>query len=488
MDVVTVNGVDYYPADQKNSRIGVAITTYNRPEVLAKTLEQVINLTPGAYIAVIDDASPTPVTVPDGVDLHRNKENSGIAASKNKSIEMLMDAGCEHLFLFDDDAFPLVEEWWKPYADSPEPHLMYMFEDLKGSNKIKDLKVLYDDGIHRAFTGPRGVMLYAHRSVVEAVGGMDTIYGRWGYEHGDWSNRIHHEGLTTWRFADVVGSDKLIYSLDEHEQVQRSVSHTDRNGYARKNAIIHNERMRNWHTGYCQYRDKKNVVITSLLTSTKDPQRGVKMSGDLSMVSAWAKSVSGATPVVIVDHEVDSSNYPDIETVQVPQSEMNLYYRRWLLAYQYLRDHPEVDKAWITDGTDVVMLKQPWHDMDKEKIYVGSEPKTLDDSWILDNHRAKTLQDFLVANHSHTMLNAGLLGGTREDVMDYAHKVFRVWFDAEAERFWGNDKSKTEIGDMAAFNYVGYNYFSDKLVTGPQVHTVFRQEEKDNSWAWWKHK
>lgn len=486
MHKVTVDGVDYFPKSEFSTKIGVAVSTYNRPSVVEKTLSKIIEFTPEAYIVVVDDASPEPVTVPEGVHLIRNEKNSGIAVTKNKGIEALMDAGCEHLFLFDDDAFPLVEEWWKPYVDSPEPHLMYMFEDLSGPNKLRDVKVLYDDGEHRAFTGPRGVMLYAHRSVIDKVGGMDLIYGRWGYEHGDWSNRIHHAGLTTWRYADVIGSDKLIYSLDEHVSVKRSVSNADRNGLAKKNATIHNERVAEWYTAYCSYHTPRNVVITCLLTSTTDPQRGTKMNGDLKMISKWANSIKGATPVVIVDHDAPST--PGLEIVRVPPSDMNLYYRRWLLAYQYLREHPEVELAWITDGTDVEMLREPWYGMEEGVIYVGSEPKTLDDEWMIDNHKAEAFQKFLSGNYNKPMLNAGLLGGSRQDLIDFSHSVYRQWFDLESLRFWNKDKSPAEMGDMAAFNRAGYEFFGDRITTGPQVHTTFRAEERDNRWAWFKHK
>jgi hypothetical protein len=61
------------------------------------------------------------------------------------------------------------------------------------------------------------------------VGGFDPVYGRGMYEHSDLALRIHNAGLTTWAYADVVGSEKLIHSLDEHEAVERSVpSQTDR--------------------------------------------------------------------------------------------------------------------------------------------------------------------------------------------------------------------------------------------------------------------
>lgn len=39
--------------------------------------------------------------------------------------------------------------------------------------------------------------MYAHRSVVESIGGMDERFGPpGGHEHAEWSMRIHNAGLT----------------------------------------------------------------------------------------------------------------------------------------------------------------------------------------------------------------------------------------------------------------------------------------------------
>src|SRR5690606_30128745 len=105
--------------------IGIGITTYGRPDVLEKCLANMkAFLPPDAYVVVIDDASPEPVRVPEWVDhVVRHETNKGIAASKNACLVAL--EGCDHIFLFDDDTWPKVDEWWVPYVDSPEPHLMY---------------------------------------------------------------------------------------------------------------------------------------------------------------------------------------------------------------------------------------------------------------------------------------------------------------------------------------------------------------------------
>ena len=96
------------------------------------------------------------------------------------------------------------------------------------------------------------------------------------YEHSDLALRIHNAGLTTWAYADVLGSDKLIHSLDEHEAVERSVPRPDRRALVERNVKIHNERRDTGFTGYVEYRRQRDVVITTLLTSQPDPQRGTK--------------------------------------------------------------------------------------------------------------------------------------------------------------------------------------------------------------------
>lgn len=96
---VTIDGVPFVPACASASRIGIAITTHNRPEVLKRAIEQhQKHLPAGALVVVIDDGSKPAAVVSDGVQLLRHDESLGIVASKNASLAALMAAGCEHLF------------------------------------------------------------------------------------------------------------------------------------------------------------------------------------------------------------------------------------------------------------------------------------------------------------------------------------------------------------------------------------------------------
>lgn len=198
-----------------SDKIGIGITTRNRPEIFAKTRQEIRKYAPrNSKLVIVDDASDVPVV---GATF-RFEKNAGIAAAKNKALEFLDD--CDHIFLFDDDTYPLMFNWHKSYVDSPEPHLMYQFK--LPSKSENDMRELYRDDSVVAYSHTRGCMLYIKKIVLEVVGGMDTRYFVMS-EHTDWTNRIHNAGLTTHRAMDVVGSDKLLYCLDQDGAVETTI-------------------------------------------------------------------------------------------------------------------------------------------------------------------------------------------------------------------------------------------------------------------------
>lgn len=483
---VTIDGVPYAPASIISSRIGIAITTHQRADVLKRTLEQhMMHLPAGALVVVVDDGSKPAAVVPDGVQLLRHESSLGIVASKNASLNALMDAGCEHLFLWDDDVWPIADNWHLPYIESPEPHLAYQFLDLAGRNKLNDMAVLYRDDKHVAYTGQRGVMLYYHRSAIEKVGGFDPVYGRGMYEHPDLALRIHNAGLSTWAFADVAGSEKLIHSMDEHEEGTRSIPRPDREALVKRNVGIFNARRDSGYTGFASYSSNPNLVLTTLLTSQPDPQRTGKMRPDPQVLQSWSASISGALPVVLADELKEAPSGASL--CEVHALDMSPYFARWLHIYQYLRAHPENHLVWCTDGTDVEMLREPWAEMEAGKIYVGSEHKTYADEWMKANHHGKAYSEFIEQHRDEQLLNAGLLGGSREDVMEFAHRIIRIYYRIESHRFWKMEAAPATLVDMGAFGMAAKS-FGDRIVTGPKVHTIFKTDGFGKETAWWKHK
>lgn len=171
---VMINGTSYVPEDSVQAKVGIAITTHNRQDVLTKTLEAHFNYLPNnVYIVVVDDGSDTPAKVPGWCQLIRHNQPLGIVAAKNKCLEFLMLAGCKHMFLFDDDAYPISREWYVPYIESPEPLLSYIFSHWGNGNAIGDALVNGGDNKHVAYTHTRGCMLYLQRNAVERLGGFD---------------------------------------------------------------------------------------------------------------------------------------------------------------------------------------------------------------------------------------------------------------------------------------------------------------------------
>lgn len=460
----------------KQLKIGVAITTHNRYEVFKETYEKTKKLLPkGAKLVVVDDASETPC--PEAT--FRFDVNVGIATAKNKCFELLDD--CDHFFLFDDDCYPIDKDWWKPYVESEEAHFCYIFKDFV-HNSINDCQELYRDDKIIAYSHARGCMLYFKKVCLETIGGMDINYARWGFEHMDISNRIFNSGLTTFRYMDVVGSNKLIYSLDEQESVVTTVMPDERRKYLIDGQKHYEKSLESKE--YLDYRipvrdttKENNKIVTVFLNSVEDPERKVKWEADSSLLEPLIKSVKENNNELVV--LTDCFDKLDGAEVVKEGGNISPYMQRWVSYYRYLRKHPEIDNIWLVDATDVEMLKDCFRYMDRDKLYVGSEKQVLGCNWIYQNHNNPILYQFVRINRNRVLLNAGLVGGSRDNVLAFLQRMLEAYSRCRGD---------IGAGDMALFNYVCYGYFNERIEFGEKINTVFKDYEKDNKTAWWKHK
>lgn len=167
--------------------IGIGITTYNRPEHL-KLCQQMIdfNTDYGFRFYVHDD-----------------KEQKGIAYGKNMCLNKLKD--CDHIFLFDDDCFPIKEGWIDYFINSGYNHSCYM------TGKYQPLH--YADK-HTTYLGASGVFMYITKKTLETVGYFNPEYGRYGFEHAGYSHRVFQAGLIPSRFICLNDTKDYIHSLD----------------------------------------------------------------------------------------------------------------------------------------------------------------------------------------------------------------------------------------------------------------------------------
>lgn len=452
----------------------------------------------GSVLCIVDDASNEDYVMrADDRIVYRFNSNVGIARAKNKCFELLDD--CEHIFLFDDDCYPVVSGWWKPYIESGEPHLMYIFKDFATGNKLNDNILLYQDDKLRAWSHPRGVMCYYRQECLDAVGGMDPDFGKWGWEHPQLSDRIFNAGLTKFRYADVVGSEKLFYSADEHQAVNSTVSGRARTAQIQRNKAIYETKRDS--AEYVPYRKKESIVLTSYFTEQPDPQRGKKWEYDSSVVVPLLMSTAGTVPVVILYdakpgtynkaggalEDVDINDRPDYVRRHRVSTSINPYFQRWLSYYEYLvANRRKIDKVFCVDATDVEMLKNPFPHMEPGALYTGDEPGQIACEWMVKHHRQPQLLSFFKRDGSKQIVNAGLLGGDVDTVIEFCKAMVDFYMNATADAFHKKQEGPG-MTDMGAFNYIVYTKFADRFQHGTMVNTKFKANER-NTVSWFRHK
>ena len=165
-------------------KIGIGITTFQRPEIFKLCMEQVTKY------------------LPEDSKVYIAKDVPNISKAKNECLEALKD--CDHIFLFDDDCFPIAKNWHVPFIAADLKHLLYMKPHHGlGINK----------GTYTIYAECSGVFMYLTKEVIEKVGYFGN-YGRYGFEHAGYSHRINKAGLTPYKYMTLNGTEKYIHSLD----------------------------------------------------------------------------------------------------------------------------------------------------------------------------------------------------------------------------------------------------------------------------------
>lgn len=456
-------------------KIGIGITEHNRPDMFAKCYESVIKLAPaGSTIVVVDDASTKPL--PQAT--YRFNSNVGIAAAKNKCFELLYKAGCEHIFLLDSDTWPLSPDSWTPYIESKEPHLNYIFTHWANGKSIDGTTEIYRDNEIVAYNQPRGCMMYFNRSVLDAVGGMDEIFGKWGHEHRSLSDRIFMYGLTSFRYMDVVNSKGLWYSDDEHnENRNTTVKNHERQQYIQRNHELYEARK--FSSSYQPFYKKDNILLTCYFNAVKDPQRDTNFDSSSKMLNPLIDSLKDTKLIVLHDCLSDKDT-EKVKFVKV-KTGINPYFQRWISYRSYLMQNKEwIGNVFCIDATDIELLKEPdWNDLG-DWIYTGDEPTTFDDKgqWMRKNHPNPSILSLLNdKGKQYQMLNAGILGGNISNVLDFMRALIDFYALSD----------NPGVTDMGAFNYIARTVFKDKIRYGREVCTIFKGNER-NDYSWFKHK
>jgi glycosyltransferase involved in cell wall biosynthesis len=457
---------------------GVAVTTHNRPALLAECLSRIVKHTPDAVpLVVVDDGCAPPAQVPAeyNATIVRHPIALGVPAAKNACIEALMDEDVEHLFLFDDDTWPVADDWWVPYVDGAEPHYQYCWQKFKNGNPVALMQEVYRDPGLVGYGHSMGCMLYLHRSVVQRVGGLDLRFGLGVEEHIEYSQRIHNADLTTFVGQDVPGSGELFYASDEHGATVSSIERPARlrqleTNRALRLSLIDSDR-------YVSFRHPRDVVLAFYSTRHRDVQdgrKGQRWPADPQRLYDLARSVGPLSGRLVVFHDCFREGQLEYENHPVP-TPLSPYNQRWITKYQYLRDHPEVRYAFCVDSTDVTMLQNPFPHMQPDTLYCGWETTVVGHDWV--QRHCESVKDWVDAHQHEMLLNCGVVGGDRNTLMRLCRRMIDMWAN------YGGDP----LQETVWFNIVARE-FGSKLETGPRVTTAFKMRHTSDPHAWFCHK
>lgn len=211
-----------------------------------------------------------------------------------------------------------------------------------------------------------------------------------------------------------------------------------------------------------------DVVITCLLNSTPDPQRGTTLPASVDVLGDLVRSIGGRRKLVVLTDCLEAGDTGSVEFVRVDPDPTNVYFLRWRHIAEYIEDHPELERVWCVDGTDVEMLCDPFDEMVDGAFYIGSEDSTVGVPWMRTTN--PSVGTWIEENADKRLLNPGLVGGDAETVMAFAYRL---------------STDRPDLTDMGIANVLAYEA-PNGFVTG-DWHTPYKSYTYNDT-AWWKHK
>lgn len=124
------------------------------------------------------------------VFVYTDTERLGPGHARNQCLKHF--DGYDHVFLFDDDAYPTRLGWEDYFIQEAQRHnVNYMaLPDIFGGDFIDS------DGEMTFWFSALGCFLYQDKHAMETIGGYNTAYNRYGYEDAARSHRAIKAGLT----------------------------------------------------------------------------------------------------------------------------------------------------------------------------------------------------------------------------------------------------------------------------------------------------
>ena len=134
----------------------------------------------------------------------------GVAKAKNECLRKLKD--CDYIFLFDDDCFPIKEGWANFFIDAHNKTGVHHFSYLHNYLHIR--KVQTDNNGLSVYNNSAGCMMFLTKDILDRVGAFNESFGKYGYEHVEYSVRCKMSGLAPHHNICPDNASDYIYAMD----------------------------------------------------------------------------------------------------------------------------------------------------------------------------------------------------------------------------------------------------------------------------------
>ena len=242
--------------------IGVGIITCNRPDFFVKCFRSIPKDKVDLIVVVNDgDESVKDLLTEEeleGVKIFQSKPSKhGVGPCKNAALKQLYAAGCDHLFIIEDDIIvtdPIVfDKYIEASNETGIKHFMFGYHGPANKQNISKgpptpkHKIKYNKTTIALNQHCVGAFCYYHKDCISQVGYLDTVYHN-AFEHIDHSYRIAKAGLTTpyWNWADINCS---WFYLDELACSEENSSIRNRDDW-----------QENIKTGYSRFKEIHNYT------------------------------------------------------------------------------------------------------------------------------------------------------------------------------------------------------------------------------------
>ena len=215
------------------------------------------------------------------------------------------------------------------------------------------------------------------------------------------------------------------------------------------------------------FNPQESLILTTYFCKTKDKHHEkYAPCNDIGYIGNWYYSVKKHNLYGIVFYDSCSKEF--IEKYQTPKIKFiktdsqkfkyTLNDQRFVIYEDYIKANKNIKKIFMTDGNDVTIVNNPFKFINKNDIYIGTEEETIKNKFDWFNKKCinENLKKSLEKNKFEIILNAGIIGGTRENILDILGKM---------NAMFKNYADKNCNINMAVLNVVGYDDLKNKKIS-----------------------